>query len=205
MEKPSRKLPTKVSFAPIDSDAIQNNDNAYSDEEINVCWYTPNEIRLIELEIRNTVKLIEMANILGCSHRRFDSDIVCTRGLEHMASTSKTDKRIQHAIDAVLDQQEIQQQSNNQPLNQNKIADAYAKKTRRSNELARTIGFQDQELVIAMTKLPKSDDSGELSLSSTGLKETSLSSNGEGNDHIATHRYGNEQKQRQHSVSSRAA
>ena len=110
----------------------------YTEAEIAACWYTDSEKKLIKLEIRNTKMLMDIT-------QNIDNDVICTRGLEclYMASSKKCNYT--KVFRAVMIEQELQHLENS--YDPEVIAEVCMKETRGSKELAKIMGYADQEWV----------------------------------------------------------
>ena len=136
-----RSLNKRISFAPRVSVRETLHLNNYSDSEMSTCWYTDREKRLINLEIRGTIMIMNIK-----FKKPVKSDYICTRGLEQYAPDAKFEIFQKEGLNAVLDEQ--QSQVNENICNPQRIADVYSTKTRKAKEIAKAVGYNDQACVI---------------------------------------------------------
>jgi hypothetical protein len=95
-----------VSFSPLASVDIIMSIHDYTDEEIQACWYTFDEVSEIRRHNRHIVDIHRAAAVDQSVERLLDSEHFCERGLEHcFPSYTRRENCKRHAIRLVMQEQ----------------------------------------------------------------------------------------------------
>jgi hypothetical protein len=113
--------------------------NDYTEEEIAATWNGRSELMAIKMNILET-----LSRMKEDSRNTYDSDGYCPRGLEHLTDEGAVNRRRRRetAIDAVLEEQELQYEDNMH--DELLIADIYSRHTHFSRTFARVVGLADE-------------------------------------------------------------
>lgn len=149
--KVTKKPKKSVSFNEAATQRYTLHINNYTDEEVDACWWTPEEFKAIRADARYAANLV-----MGGYLQNGDNDHYCKRGVENFTREGvyRRSSVKQAAYAAVLDEQDAQWDEG--IFEQEFIAYAYAPHSEASHSFAHSVALQDEMEIQLMNMMENS-------------------------------------------------